>query len=299
MLKRTLFFGSPGRLFIRDTLLCYGPFDKGAEQEIKTFPVEDIGCVVVESQQMTLTSRCISALAENNTTLVFCDASHMPSAQTLPFAGNSLTGKNTAAQLEASEALKGRLWKQVVRAKITNQARCLRALGIEDKKLSFLADSVKSGDPGNNEAVAARHYFKLLGLDDPFLREREGDPPNNALNYGYALLRAACARALTGSGLLCCAGIHHSNQYNAFALTDDIMEPYRPFADEMIFSEREFFSVPELGREQKTRLLQLLVRDVRVGKELRPLSNALTFTSASLVRCFLKEENDILFPEFP
>lgn len=299
MLKRTLFFGSPGKLSVRNTMLCYTPCDREPVQETRTFPLEDLGCVVVESLQMTLTSCCISALAENNVMILFCDSSHMPSAETLPFSGNSLTGKNTAAQLDSTQALKGRLWKQTVQAKIMNQAGCLASLGIEDKKLSFLAGATKSGDPENSEAVAARHYFKLLGVDEPFLREREGKPPNHALNYGYAILRAACARALTGSGLLCCVGIHHSNQYNAFALADDIMEPYRPFVDEMVFSEREFFSVPELGREHKARLLQILVRDVRLKEEIRPLSNVLSFTSASLVRCFLREENTLAFPEFP
>ncbi len=299
MLKRTLLFGSPGKLSVKNTLLCYTSFDQEQVQTIRTFPLEDLGCVVVESMQVTLTSYCISVLAENNVMLLFCDSSHMPSAATLAFSGNSLTGKNTAAQLDSTAALKGRLWKQTVQAKIMNQAGCLSSLGIEDKKLRGLAGATRSGDPENSEAVAARHYFKLLGIDDPFLREREGKPPNNALNYGYAVLRAACARALTGSGLLCCVGIHHSNQYNAFALADDIMEPYRPFVDEMVFSEREFFSVPDLGREQKARLLQILVRDVRIKEERRPLSNVLSFTSASLVRCFLREENTVAYPEFP
>jgi len=299
MLKRTLFFGSPGKLSVRNTLLCYTSFDEKEASMTRTFPLEDLGFVVVESMQMSLTSYCISALAENNVMLLFCDPSHMPSAGLLPFSGNSLTGKNTAAQLDSTPALKGRLWKQTVQAKIMNQAGCLASLGIKDKKLCSLAGTTKSGDPENCEAVAARLYFKLLGIDDHFLREREGAPPNNALNYGYAVLRAACARALVGSGLLCCVGIHHSNQYNAFALADDIMEPYRPFVDEMVFSDRGFFSVPELGREQKARLLQILVRDVRIKEERRPLSNVLSFTSASLVRCFLREENTVAYPEFP
>lgn len=299
MLKRTLFFGSPGRLSVKNDQLCYEPRDPGDGPPLRTFPLEDLGCVLVESMQMNLTSFCIDALAENNVALLFCGSTHMPSAQTLPFSGNALTGKNTRAQLDSTSALKARLWKQTVQAKITNQAGCLASLGIEDKSLASLADSTKSGDPGNNEAVAARRYFKLLGLDEPFLREREGDPPNHALNYGYAILRAACARALTGSGLLCCVGIHHTNQYNAFALADDIMEPYRPFVDEMVFSERDFFSSPELSREQKARLLQVLVRDVRIKEERRPLSNVLSFTSASLARCFLREENALVFPDFP
>lgn len=297
MLKRTLFFGSPGKLSVKDSLLCYEAFDREKCPERRTFPIEDIGCVVVESLQMLLTSYCINALAENNTALIFCDASHMPSAQSLPFSGNTLAGKVSLTQLASTDALKGRLWKQTVTAKIQNQAKCLEILGIRDKKLLLLAKQTKSGDADNTEAVAARHYFGLLGTKALFLRGRDGAPPNNALNYGYAILRAACARALTGSGLFCGIGIHHANQYNAFALADDIMEPYRPFADELVFSEIDFFLTPELSREHKAKLLQLLVRDVKIHGEKRPLSNALSFTSASLARCFAREEKVITFPE--
>ena len=209
-----------------------------------------------------------------------------------------MTQKNSEAQLLSTSAMKGRLWQQTVKSKLANQAKCLEQLGYPCDKLLYLARNTASGDKGNAEAVGARYYFQQLGLDDPFLRTREGDPPNNALNYGYAVLRAACARALIGSGLLCCIGIHHANQYNAYCLADDIMEPYRPFVDEMIFSERDFFTVPELQKEHKAKLLQSLVMDVKIGNERRPLINALSFTSASLARCFLKEEKEIAFPEF-
>ena len=117
-------------------------------------------------------------------------------------------------------------------------------------------------------------------------------------SYGYAVLRAAVARGLTGSGLLCAAGIHHSNQYNPFGLADDVMEPFRPFVDEMVFSSRDFFAVPELGKEQKAELLRLLTADVMSGTEKRPLLNSIRYTSASLVRCFLREETRIQYPEF-
>lgn len=295
MLKRTLFFGSPGKLSIKNTLLQYEPWQEG---EIRKFPLEDLGCLVIESLQMVVTTQCLNALAKQNIAVIFCDEQHMPSAQMLPFSGNTLTQKNSEAQLLSTTALKGKLWQQTVKSKLVNQAKCLEKLGLPCEKMLYLARNTSSGDKGNAEAVGARYYFQQLGLDDPFLRTREGDPPNNALNYGYAILRAACARALIGSGLLCCIGIHHSNQYNAFCLADDIMEPYRPFVDEMIFSERAFFTVPELQKEHKAKLLQSLVMDVKIGNECRPLVNALSFTSASLARCFLKEEKEIAFPEF-
>ena len=177
MLKRTLFFGSPGHLSVKNNQLCYEPRDPGEGPSSRAFPLEDLGCVLVESMQMTLTSFCINALAENNVALLFCGSSHMPSAQSLPLSGNALTGKNTRAQLGSTSALKDRLWKQTVQAKILNQTGCLASLGLEDKCLAVLAKTTKSGDPENGEAVAARRYFKLLGLDEPFLREREGAPP--------------------------------------------------------------------------------------------------------------------------
>lgn len=295
MLKRTLFFSSPGKLNIKDGLLQY---ESGNMQEKKTFPLEDLGCIVIESLQMTVTTHCINALALHNIVVVCCDESHMPSVQMLPYSGNSLTQKISEAQYISTAALKSRLWKQTVKAKVINQAKCLNKLNFPGTKLLRLAEAVKTDDQKNIEAVAARYYFQQLGINGSFLRERYGDAPNNALNYGYAILRAACARALVGSGMNCCIGIHHCNQYNPFGLVDDIMEPYRPWVDYMVFSERSFFNVQNLEKEHKSKLLQLLVADVKVGNECRPLCNALAFTSASLARCFLKEEKQILYPEF-
>ena len=299
MLKRTLFFSSPGRLFLENSLLTYEAGKQGAPPEKHHFPVEDIGFMVLESQQITVTTACLNVLAQANVAVIVCDDSHMPVAAFQPYAGNSLTQRTTAAQLEASEALKGRLWRQTVAAKITNQAQCLARLGLPETRLRVLAGSVQNADPENVEGVAARVYFQLLAGAGDFTRGREGIPPNHALNYGYAILRAAVARALIGSGLLCVAGIHHANQYNPFGLADDVMEPYRPFVDEIVFSDRDFFAVPELGKAQKAKLLGVLACDVLIEAERRPLMNALSYTTASLVRCFRKEEKLIRYPEFP
>ena len=299
MLKRTLFFSSPGRLFLENSLLTYEAGKLGTPPEKHRFPVEDIGFVVLESQQITVTTACLNMLAQANVAVIVCDDSHMPVSAFQPYAGNSLTQRTTAAQLEASDALKGRLWRQTVAAKITNQAQCLARLGLPETRLRVLAGSVQNADPENVEGVAARVYFQLLAGEGDFTRGREGIPPNHALNYGYAILRAAVARALIGSGLLCVAGIHHANQYNPFGLADDVMEPYRPFVDEIVFSDRDFFAVPELGKAQKAKLLGVLACDVMIGAERRPLMNALSYTTASLVRCFRKEEKQIRYPEFP
>lgn len=299
MLKRTLLFGSPGRLFLENTLLTYETNGKGTPVEKHHFPVEDIGVVLLESLQITVTTACLNALAKENVALIVCDQTHTPVAAIQPYTGNTLTQRATEAQLNASDALKGRLWRQTVAAKIRNQAQCLSRLGLPDKRLRVLADSVKNADSENAEGVAARVYFQLLTEGSCFTRCRDGIPPNHALNYGYAILRAAVARALIGSGLLCVVGIHHANQYNPFCLADDIMEPYRPFVDEIVFSSCDFFSEPELGKQQKAKLLSGLVCDVMIGTEKRPLMNALSYTTASLVRCYMKEEKQIRYPEFP
>jgi CRISPR-associated endonuclease cas1, NMENI subtype len=298
MLKRTLFFGSPGRLFLEHSLLAYETRNANDASEKRTFPLEDLGFIVLESLQLAVTTACLNALAKENIAVVVCDHAHMPSAMLQPFSGNTLAQRHTEAQLRATEALKARLWRQTVKAKITNQAECLKRLGLPDRRLRVLAESVKAGDSDNAEAVAARYYFQQLAEPEAFSRCRDGIPPNPALNYGYAILRTAVARALTGSGLLCVAGIHHSNQYNPFGLADDIMEPFRPFVDEMVFSSRDFFAVPELGKVQKAQLLQLLTADVISGTERRPLLNSISCTSASLVRCFLREETVVKYPEF-
>jgi CRISP-associated protein Cas1 len=300
MIARTLFFSSPGHLSVKLAQLIYTPAGVG-EQEQRTFPIEDLGFVVIETTQMSLTSHVLQALAENNTVVVFCDLTHTPVSQVLPLAGHSLTQKHFTAQMTASEALKGRLWKQTVQAKIQNQAACLDVGGKRGAKgLRQYAQNVKNGDTGNCEGVAARSYWDCHTPEVDFKRTREGVMPNAALNYGYAILRAATARALVGSGLSCMSGLHHHNQYNAFTLADDVMEPYRPFIDDIVLNNpiRYPFEVLELSKEMKAGLLTVLAADVMMGDKRRPLMNALSLTTASLVRCFLKEETEIAYPSF-
>ena len=296
MLKRTLFFGTGGKLSIKDSLLLYESSDSAVGKH--SFAVEDIGFIVIESQQILITSYALNVLVENNVAVIICDTSHIPSGQLVPYSANTLSSAVVSSQLSSSDALRGRLWKQTIQAKLKNQASCLKRLNLEYKTLQVLSREVKNEDIDNKEAVGARFYFRQLGITEDFSRDRYGVPPNNALNYGYAILRAAAARAIVGSGMLCINGIHHCNQYNAFALADDIMEPYRPFIDEAIFSDRNCFNTDDLQREHKAKLLQLLAMDVKINGERRPLSNALTCTTASLSRCFMKEDKEIIYPEF-
>lgn len=300
MLKRTLFFSKRGHIRMAMEQLLY-EIRVDNQKETHRFPLEDVGCIVIESTQITLTAYALQALAGNNTSVIFCDTTGMPSAFMLPHASHTLTQRHVADQLAATEALKNRLWRQTVAAKIINQAACLRAGGKDGAaRLRLYLKKIKSGDSGNCEAQAAKAYF-AYHADGRFQRNPEGGMPNPALNYGYAILRAATARALVGSGLIGMVGIHHHNQYNDFALADDIMEPYRPFVDDIVLNQPKLFplNAPELTRLMKAALLSVLAVDVQMGALKRPLMNALSMTTASLVRCLQKKETIIAYPTFP
>ena len=300
MLKRTLFFESPGHLSLVDRQLCFAARGAGIESVKKTVPAEDIGMIVIENRQITFTAALMQALIENNSIVVFCDERHLPAAYCAAFTGNATASRVVRAQLSATEAFKNRLWQQTVSAKIRNQAQVLAHRGVDGTdRLERIAANVKSGDPENAEGVAARFYFSAVAAMPGFTRAPNGAMPNSALNYGYAIIRAAMARALVGSGLLCVAGIHHHNQYDPFCLADDIMEPYRPFVDEEVFGSPEAFSGEEMTRDMKRRLLALLAADVEINGMKRPLQNAMSYTTASLARCLLKESKDIDYPRFP
>lgn len=300
MLKRTLVFSNPGHLSLKLDQLVYQP--KSCERGTRTIPVEDIGFVLIETPQITITTASLHFLAKNNITLIICDEKHMPCATLTSLASHTTTQKQITAQLKATEALKERLWRQTVKAKLENQATCLeRGNRNGSKRIRALIRTVKKGDVTNCEAIAARLYFQT-NFENETTRDRFGEMPNAALNYGYAILRAATARALIGSGLTCLIGIHHHNQYNAFVLADDIMEPYRPFVDDLIFNTPTHLftaDAQELTKEMKAHLLSVLTLDVMLTTMRRPLMNALSYTTASLARCFLKEEKEIVYPRFP
>lgn len=292
MLKRTLFFSTPLDLSLRNNQLIVSTRQM---PEVKnSVPIEDIGFVVLENQQINITLPLLNALSDNNAAVIICGDNFMPNAMLLNLDSNTTQGEVYRAQIEASEPLKKGLWKQVVEAKIRNQAALLNKLGKDGDRLKPYYSNVKSGDSDNREGIAAKIYWNELFGED-FIRSREGSSPNNLLNYGYTLLRAAVARALMGSGLFPAFGIFHRNRYNAFPLADDIMEPYRPFVDEIVFDlwangERE------LTKQIKADLIHILYVDTRFGKLLRPLEVGLTFTTASLAKCFAGESKRLSYP---
>lgn len=294
MIKRTLFFAKPYALSLKHKQLCI----KGIEQEsLQTVPIEDIGYLVIENQRTQLSIPLIEQLCEQNVAIIFCGKNHMPHSMLLPLEVNSLQNERFRQQISASEPLKKGLWKQIVKQKITNQARVLEQNGINSSYLHKLAKQVKSGDTSNEEAKAARAYWNLwktLVQFPDFKRARHGDYPNDLLNYGYAILRAAVARALSGSGLFPSFGVFHRNKYNAFCLADDIMEPYRPFVDLKVL-ELAKENLP-LNTETKARLVQLLAEDVCFNGQHKPFMLGLTKTSASLQECFAGTRKNIVYP---
>jgi len=297
MIKRTLYFGNPAYLSLRDRQLVV----KRNNEELKTVPIEDVGYVVLDHRQITITQGAISELVENNCAVVTCDTKHLPTGLVLPLSGNTLQSERFQSQIEASLPLKKQLWQQTIQKKVLNQAAVLRIKqGLEAKNMLAWASSVRSGDADNREAVAAAYYWKELFPDIPgFTRDREGVPPNNLLNYGYAILRAVVARSLVCSGLIPTLGIFHHNRYNAYCLADDIMEPYRPIVDKLVFeivAEAEICP-EELNKEQKIRLLQIPVLDTIIEGVRSPLMNAVATTTASLAKCFMGVTKKILYPE--
>ena len=297
MIKQTLYFGNPAYLSLKDRQLVIRLPDK--DQSI-TRPIEDIGVIVIDNKQITLTSGLIEALLGNNCALITCDSSHLPVGLMLPLCGNTTQSERFRHQLSASLPLKKQLWQQTISQKIANQAQVLKVcFGVEVGNMLSWSKNVKSGDSDNLEARAAAYYWRnMFDDEDVFIRDREGEPPNNLLNYGYAILRAIVARGLVSSGLLPTLGIHHHNRYNAYCLADDIMEPYRPYVDELVVNIRkEFDDTDFLDKEIKNRLLSIPTIEVRINNHRRPLMVAVTETTASLYKCFSGELRKIAYPE--
>ncbi len=305
MIKRTLYFGNPAYLSKRNEQLLIevpdAPVRLGEKDNKRSVPVEDIGIVILDNQQITITQAAMAALLKNNAAIITCDDTHHPVGLFMPLDGHDIQSERFRHQITATEPLKKQLWQQTVSAKILNQAAVLSGRGIEVENLLRWAKSVRSGDPDNFEGRAAAYYWRyLFGVDLNFFRRREGEPPNNLLNYGYAILRAMVARGLVSSGLLPTLGIHHRNKYNAYCLADDIMEPYRPYVDKMvceILDDGEDFDF--ITTELKARLLGIATVDVHIEKESSPLMVGLQRTTASLAKCYETTSRKILYPLIP
>ena len=296
MIKRTLYFGNPAYLKTSNEQLVIEMQDTG---ETKTVPTEDIGLLILDHQQITITHALIAKLLEKNVAVITCDSTHHPTGLLLNLDGHSLQSQKFKAQLDATVPLKKQLWQQTIMCKINNQAALLRKNNKKYEVLNTFSKEVKSGDSENHEAKAASYYWKNIFPDViQFTRDRFGLPPNNFLNYGYAILRAVVARSLVGSGLLPTMGIHHRNQYNSYCLADDIMEPYRPYVDMLVCKMMNEDEPPfEINTEAKKLLLTLPAMDVYIEEQKSPLLNAVQKTTASLAKCFEGKARKITYPE--
>lgn len=296
MIKRTLYFGNPAYLKTSHKQLVIS--QKGEKD--KQVPVEDIGVLILDHSQITITQPTLTRLLQNNTAVITCDETHHPIGLLLSLDGHTLQSQKFRAQVDAALPLKKQLWQQTVQAKILNQAALLQDIKAEYKLLLTLAREVRSGDITNNEAQAAVYYWKNLFPDFlGFYRHREGPPPNNLLNYGYAILRATVARSLVASGLLPTLGIFHRNQYNAYCLADDIMEPYRPYVDKMVCGIVEMNGkFLEMTTKMKELLLSIPAMDVQIEGQKSPLMVAVQRTTASLAKCFEGSTRKLQYPSF-
>lgn len=310
MIKRTLYFGNPAYLSLRNAqMVLQLPKDYTGEYQdltswdnkpARTFPIEDLGLVVLDNKRITITQGLLERLMENNCAVITCDSTNMPAGLLLPLDAHSIQHERFMEQLACSKPLRKQLWQQTIQAKIANQASVLHRLtGAEVRNMQAWVEQVRSDDTMNLEGRAAAYYWKNLFPEFPnFTRAREGDPPNNLLNYGYAILRAIVARSLVGKGLLPTLGIHHHNRYNAYCLADDIMEPYRPVVDELVKDIiGNFNDIDELTKDIKQQLLTIPTIEVNIASHRSPLMVAVETTTTSLQKCFAGILRKIVYPE--
>lgn len=292
MLKRTLYFTTPARLSTRNGQLVIENHETG---ELRTVPIEDIGIVIIENQKTSVSTPALNALSNNNCAVVFCDEKHLPNAMLMNLNANSVQAEVLRYQQDAGLPLKKNLWKQIIVAKIRNQSHLLDEFGKNGSVLKPYYANVKSGDADNREGIAAKLYWdKLFGPG--FHRDKDGGGVNSMLNYGYTVLRAAMARSIMGSGLFPMFSLYHRNRYNAFPLADDLMEPYRPYVDNIVYLLLEQ-GVDDLTTQSKQSLLRVLFADTKFEKMTRPLEIGLTLTSASLVKCLKGETKQLSYPD--
>ncbi|QNM86770.1 type II CRISPR-associated endonuclease Cas1 [Polaribacter pectinis] len=293
MIKRTIYIGNPSYLKLKQKQLVV---QEPETKEIKgTVPIEDIALLMLDHYQITISNQLLIKLQGNNVAVISCDEHHLPFGMMLPMYGHSEYSERIKHQLAASEPLKKQLWKQTVEQKIENQKALLDLNNKVSEPLAEYKLNVKSGDSSNREGIAAQYYWKHLF--ENFSRERFGEEPNNLLNFGYAVLRSIVARALVSSGMLPVLGIFHRNKYNAYCLADDIMEPYRPFVDKLVYNYVVSNNYYELNKDTKAHILTIATQDVFIDGVVRPLFVAVTTTTSSLYKCFTGDLRQIKYPE--
>lgn len=300
MIKKTLYFGNPAYLSLKleQLVIKTQRQEDDGESLTRTIPIEDVGVVVLDHRQITVTQGVMEKLLENNCAVITCDSRHLPVGLLLPLVGNTVQNERFRSQIDSSLPLRKQLWQQTIQAKIANQAAVLEySTSRRHGNMFAWVSQVKSGDSDNVEARAATYYWKTIFPERPdFLRGQFEDEPNGLFNYGYAILRAVVARSLVMSGLLPTLGIHHHNRYNAYCLADDIMEPYRPYVDRLVLDIIAEDGTLSLTQSAKLRLLSIPVLDVEIDGHTSPLMVAVSTTTASLAKCFGGDLRKIVYP---
>lgn len=253
---------------------------------------EDLGILILAHPQITVTQAVLSACTDNNVALIHCNQSHLPDGLTLPLSGHSLHSKVIKIQISLGKVRKKQLWQQIVKEKIYQQSETLRRLNKNYKPLSAMIEKVKSADSTNIEAQAAQRYWKLL-VNKDFRRDAHADGLNTRLNYGYAIVRAMVARALVGTGFHPTLGLNHCNQYNAYCLADDLMEPFRPWIDEIAVDDDN----ANLNQESKAKYLNLLAQTVHFKKQKMPLMMATARMVTMLKEAYQDKIQTMSFPK--
>jgi len=294
MIRRIIEVSSgPARLSVKHRQLVIERDD----QPDASVPCEDVGVLIVDNRAVSYTHGVFTHLLDAGAAVVLCGRDHHPAGLLLPVDANSLQTERHRAQIEASRPLQKRLWQAVVAAKIRVQAAVLRSVAGSDAGLAAIATRVRSGDPDNREAVAAQRYWPAL-LGPSFRRSRGGPPPNNYLNYGYMVLRAATARAIAGAGLIATLGLHHRHRNNPFCLADDLMEAYRPYVDLRVHGLVQGREAGEnIDREVKQVLLSVFNDIVPIEGQRTPVLLALHRSAASLAQAFASGRPHLALPE--
>ena len=294
MIKRVLCFENPARLSLKLAQMVVE-----LQDVTRTLPIEDIGVVILDHKQITITHALIDALLANNVAIVTSNDKHLPVGLMLPLDGNTLQSERFRSQIDASEPLKKQMWQQTIVAKILGQAHVLGTQLIEHNNMLKWAKDVRSGDTENMEARAAAFYWRNMFEKDAFIRDPQGLPPNNLLNYGYSIVRAMMARALVGAGLLPTLGIHHHSRYDAYCLADDIMEPYRPFVDMKVLEMWKNGGITsDISSDQKRELLGITTMDVNISGHRSPMMLAIQTTAQSVQKCFSGEARKIIYSDW-
>lgn len=308
MIKRVVGFQNPAYLSLKlgQMVVTFPDIEKqpnipiDVKQElVHTIPIEDVGVLVLDHKQVTITQALMAELLDNNVAIVTCDERHLPTGLMLPLDCNHIQTERFKKQIEASEPLKKQMWQQTITSKILGQAKLLSLEHIDNRNMLAWSQQVRSGDADNLEGRAAAYYWKNIFHNSNFVRGQEGAPPNNLLNYGYSIVRALMARALVAAGLLPTLGIHHHNRYNAYCLADDIMEPYRPYVDLAVIQLlRHTADISELTPSIKRELLGITTMDVNIENHRSPMMIAVQTTANSVLRCFSGESRKIIYPDW-